>query len=382
MKIIDILTYPVNLAGNHVFVKVLTDEHLYGIGEAYRVGPDEAVDQVIHYFKEWLIGQDPTRIEHLYRILYNGSRFPGGSMINAAISGIEIALWDLKGKAYGVPVYQLLGGRCRDRIRVYTAAGGGATPKEIEDGLHDVVDRRGFTAIKTSPQPYRFQKMPWGQVLRETRTRMELLRRIVGDDIDIALDPHAQIFEPIRAQELAEVVKPFRPLFYEEPLRPENISAMARLKRKIDIPLATGECLVTKYQFRDLIAANAADILQPDLLLCGGLLEGKKIAAMAEAEYLTVAPHNPLGPISTAVAAHFAVSTPNFLILEYAPDNEGPSRNLILKPFEYADGWLDVPDTPGLGIELNEKTLENHRGVDRKYRRELMFDADGNIAFQ
>ena len=158
MKIIDILTFPVNLAGNHVFVKVLTDEHLYGIGEAYRVGPDEAVDQVVHYFKDWLIGQDPTRIEHLYRILYNGSRFPGGSMINAAISGIEIALWDLKGKAYGVPVYQLLGGRCRDRIRVYQGAGGGRTPKEIEDGLDEVVHKRGFTAFKTSPQPYRFQR--------------------------------------------------------------------------------------------------------------------------------------------------------------------------------------------------------------------------------
>ncbi len=382
MKIIDILTYPVNLAGNHVFVKVLTDEHLYGIGEAYRVGPDAAVDQVIHYFKEWLLGQDPTRIEHLYRILYNGSRFPGGSMINAAISGIEIALWDLKGKAYGVPVYQLLGGRCRDRIRVYTAAGGGRTPKEIEDGLHQVVHNHRFTAIKTCPQPYHFQKMPWGQALRETRARMELLRRIVGEDVDIALDPHAQIFEPIRAQELAEVVKPFRPLFYEEPLRPENIAAMARLKQKIDIPLATGECLVTKYQFRDLIAANAADILQPDLLLCGGLLEAKKIAALAEADYLTVAPHNPMGPISTAVSAHFAVSTPNFLILEYVPDNEGPSRDLILKPFKYSDGWLEVPDTPGLGIELNEKAFANNRGLDKKYRRELMFDADGNIAFQ
>ena len=181
---------------------------------------------------------------------------------------------------------------------------------------------------------------------------------------------------------MAEVVKPFRPLFYEEPLRPENIAAMARLKQKIDIPLATGECLVTKYQFRDLIAANAADILQPDLLLCGGLLEAKKIAAMAEAEYLTVAPHNPMGPISTAISAHFAVSTPNFLILEYVPDNEGPSRELVLEPFKYAGGWLEVPDTPGLGIELNEKAFANNRGLDKKYRRELMFDADGNIGFQ
>ena len=379
MKIIDILTFPVNLGGNHLFVKVLTDEHLYGIGEAYRVGPDEAVDQIIHYFKDWLIGEDPTRIEHLWRIMYNGSRFPGGSMVNAAISGIEIALWDLKGKAYGVPVYQLLGGRCRDRIRVYRAAGGGNTPREIEESVRQAV-QEGFTAFKTSPQPGHYQQLPWGQVLRETRKRMETMRRAVGEDIDIALDPHAQIFEPIRAQELAEVVKPFRPMFYEEPLRPENIAAMGRLHRNIDIPLATGEMLVTKYEFRDLIAAEAADILQPDLLLCGGLLEGKKIAAMAEAEYLTVAPHNPMGPISTAVSAHFAISTPNFLILEYVPDSDGPSRELILKPFKYADGWLEVPDTPGLGIELNEKAFANK--PLKKWRRELLHDRDVNIAFQ
>ncbi len=382
MKIIDILTYPVNLAGNHVFIKVLTDEHLYGIGEAYRVGPDVAVNQVVHYFKDWLIGQDPTRIEHCWRIMYNGSRFPGGSMINAAISGIEIALWDLKGKAYGVPVYQLLGGRCRDRIRVYRAAGGGETRQAIEADIDNVVRRQGFTAIKTGPQPRHYPQLPWGQVLRKTRERMEILRRAVGEDVDIALDPHAQIWELIRAQELAEVVKPFRPLFYEEPLRPENISAMAKLKQKIDIPLATGECLVTKYQFRDLIAANAADILQPDLLLCGGILEAKKIAAMAEADCLSVAPHNPMGPVSTAVSAHFAISTPNFLILEYVPDFEGESRKLIIEPFKYSDGWLEVPDKPGLGIELNEKAFAGNPGLDPKYRRELLFDADGNVAYQ
>jgi galactonate dehydratase len=379
MKIIDILTYPVHLSGNHVFVKVLTDEHLHGIGEAYRVGPDDAVDQVVHYFKDWLIGQDPTRIEHLWRILYNGSRFPGGSIVNAAISGIEVALWDLKGKIHGVPVYQLVGGQCRDRIRVYRGVGGD-TPQALEENARQAVQKEGFTAIKTSPQPAHYQQLPWGQVLRETRKRMEALRRGVGEDVDIALDPHAQIVEPIRAQELADVVKPFRPLFFEEPLRPENIAAMARLKQKIDIPLATGEMLVTKFQFRDLIAANAADILQPDLLLCGGLMEAKKIAAMAEADCLTVAPHNPLGPISTAVSAHFALSTPNFLILEYAPDNDGPLRELILKPFKYADGWLEVPQAPGLGIELNEKAFADK--PLKKWRRELLFDRDGNIAFQ
>lgn len=380
MKISDILTYGVNLGdGNHVFIKILSDEHLFGIGEAYRVGPDEAVEQVIHYFKDWLIGQDPTRIEHLWRLMYNGSRFPGGSMINAAISGIEIALWDLKAKAYGVPVYQLLGGRCRDRIRVYRGIGG-QTPRQLADDAKLAVQEQKFTAVKMSPQPGDHYKKPWGQVLRETAERMEAVRKAVGDDVDIALDPHAQIFEEVRALELADAVKPYRPLFFEEPLRPENIAAMSRLHQKIGIPIATGEMLVTKYQFRDLISAGAADILQPDLLLCGGLLEAKKIAAMAEAEYLTVAPHNPMGPVSTAASAQFVASTPNFLILEYRIDSRGPARDLILKPLTFADGHLEIPESPGLGVELNEKAFAGR--PLKKWRRELIVERDGNIGFQ
>lgn len=380
MKIIDIQTVGVNLGdGNHVFVKVLTDEHLHGTGEAYRVGPDAAVEQTVQYLKDWLIGEDPTRIDHLWRIMYNGSRFPGGSILNAAISGIELALWDVKGKAHGVPVYQLLGGRCRDRIRVYRGIGGN-TPKQVAESAHEAVTRQGFTAVKMQPLPPESAKIPWGRVLRETAARLEAVRKAVGEDIDIALDPHAQIFEPIRALEVAEAVKPYRPLFYEEPLRPENIDAMGQLHEKIGIPIATGEMLYTKYEFRDVIAARAADILQPDLLLCGGLLEAKKIAAMAEAHYLTMAPHNPMGPISTAVSAQFAISTPNFLILEYQIDSEGPARNLILKPLPFREGYIEVPDTPGLGIELNETAFAGH--PLKTWRRPLVTEADGNVFYQ
>jgi galactonate dehydratase len=380
MKIIDIQTVGVNLGdGNHVFIKVLTDEHLHGTGEAYRVGPDAAVEQTVHYLKDWLIGEDPTRIDHLWRIMYNGSRFPGGSMLNAAISGIELALWDVKGKAHGVPVYQLLGGRCRDRIRVYRGIGG-SSPKQVAESARDAVTRQGFTAVKMQPLPPESAKIPWGRVLRETAARLEAVRQAVGEDVDIALDPHAQIFEPIRALEVAEAVQPYRPLFFEEPLRPENIDAMGQLHEKIGIPIATGEMLYTKYEFRDVIAARAADILQPDLLLCGGLLEAKKIAAMAEAHYLTMAPHNPMGPISTAVSAHFAISTPNFLILEYQIDSEGPARNLILKPFPYREGYIEVPDTPGLGIELNEQAFAGH--PLKTWRRPLITEADGNVFYQ
>jgi len=380
MKIIDLQTFGVNLSGgNHIFVKVLTDEHLHGIGEAYRVGPDSAVEQIIHYFKDWLIGEDPTRIEHLWRIMYNGSRFPGGSMLNAAISGIEIALWDVKAKAHGVPVYQLLGGRCRDRVRVYRGIGGN-TPQNVATSARQAVQQEGFTAVKMGPQPPDSTRLPWAQVLRGAAARMEAVRRAVGDDVEIALDPHAQIFEPFRALELSEAVRPYRPLFFEEPLRPENIHALGELHKKINIPIATGEMLYTKYEFRDLIAAGAADILQPDLLLCGGLMEAKKIAAMAEANQLTMAPHSPLGPVSTAVSTQFAASTPNFLILEYRNDSSGANRDLILEPLKLIDGYLEIPEVPGIGVELNEANF--HRGGLKPWRRPLHVEPDGNIVYQ
>ena len=262
---------------------------------------------------------------------------------------------------------------------IYTGVGGNTPQAAAEDALK-AVKQEGFTAVKMGPQPSEHHKMPWGRVLKEAAAKMEAVRRAVGDDVDICLDPHAQIFEPIRAWELAEAVKPFRPMFYEEPLRPENVSAMGKLREKCGIPIATGEMLYTKYQFRDVIAAGAADILQPDILLCGGLMEAKKIAALAEAEYLTVAPHNPMGPISSAVSGHFAISTPNFAILEYRIDSDGPARDLLLKPFKMVDGYLEVPDTPGLGIELNEKAFAGRHM--KTWRRQLIVEGDGNIGYQ
>ena len=379
MKITDIQALGANLGGgNHIYVKVMTDEHLIGYGEAYRAGPDMSVVAAVEYLKDWLVGEDPTRIEHLWRIMHNGSRFPGGSIVNAAISGIETALWDIKGKAHGVPVYQLLGGRCRDKIRVYLGTGGG-TPAEAAAAAVDAV-RQGFTAVKMSPFPAGPEKMPWAQVLKGAAAKLEAVRRAVGDDIDIGLDPHARLFEPYKALELAEAVAPYRPMFFEEPLRPENISAMGQLREKLPIPLATGEMLYTKYEFRDLIAARGADILQPDIVLCGGLLETKKIAALAEADYLTIAPHNPLGGMSTAVSTHFAASTGNFLILEYRLDTVGPNSKLLKKPIRFDNGYLVIPETPGLGVEINEDAIKNH--PLQYWRRPLVIAPDGNVAYQ
>jgi len=360
MKICDIQTYLVQVgARNLCFIRLDTDEGLYGVGEVYSIGPDLATAQTIDYFADWLRGLDPLDIEGIWQRLYIGSRFPGGSVVNSAISGIDQALWDLKGRALGAPVYQLLGGRCRERIRVYQNPGG-RTPEETLTNAQRLIESHGFTAIKTNPLPPDVHALPWPRVLRWVERKMALLRQSLGDDVDIALDPHAQILEPVRALELCDVVAPYRPLFVEEPLRPENMEAMADVRAKARVPIATGEMLYTKWEFRDLLRVRGADIIQPDVCCCGGLTEIKKIAALAEAEYVSVAPHNPMGPVATAVNAQFAATAPTFLILEYHIDSEAPRRDLVQEPYTLRDGYLELPDKPGIGIELNPDYYAAH----------------------
>ncbi|MER3404285.1 MAG: hypothetical protein C4289_03195 [Chloroflexota bacterium] len=221
--------------------------------------------------------------------------------------------------------------------------------------------------------------MPWNRVVREAAARLEGIRKAVGEEVDIGVDPHAKIFEPVRALEMAEALKPYKPFFFEEPLRPENIDALAEFKKQCPIPVATGEMLYTKYEFRDLLARGAADILQPDVCLTGGLSEMKKIAAMAEAHYVTVAPHNPMGPVATAVNVHFAIATQNFLILEYIPDDEPPRRDLVKEPLVVKDGYIEAPARPGLGIELNEEAFGKY--PYRSWHRGFPWRPDGSIGF-
>ncbi|HHX43390.1 MAG TPA: galactonate dehydratase [Chloroflexi bacterium] len=379
MKIVGIDTYLVNIGHRDLcFVKVRTDEGLYGVGEAYSAGPDEATANVIHYFEEWLLGMDPFDIEGIWQKLYIGSRFPGGSVVYSALSGIDHALWDIKGRALNTPVYQLLGGKCRQRIRVYQNPGG-ATPEETLENAQRLIERYGFTAIKTNPLPPNDHAMPWPQVLKAVEHKMALLREGLGDEVEIGLDPHARILEPSKAIDLCQVVAPFRPMFVEEPLRPENVDAMAEVRAKSPVPIATGEMLYTKWEFRDLLKVRGADIIQPDICCCGGITEMKKIAALAEAEYVTVAPHNPMGPVATAVNAQFAATAPTFLILEYHVDTESPRKDLVEEPYRLVDGYLELPDKPGLGIELNEEYYKQH--PYKPWKRAMPLKPDGSMAF-
>lgn len=375
LKITDIQSFLVNAGGRNLcFVKVLTDAGIYGFGEAYSVGPDEATVATIKDFKGWLLGKDPRNVEYLWATMYNFTRFPGGAVIDAAISGIEHALWDISGKAAGLPVYMLLGGKCRDKVRVYQSAGG-RTPAQLAESAKALIAKYGYTALKMAPHPPGSQSMPYNAVTRAAGQRAEAVRNAVGPDIDLAFDAHATLFEPIRAAQMAEALKPAHPYFLEEPIRMENMDAMQTLKQRMQIPLATGECLYTKHDFRQLMSKQAADIVQPDVCLAGGILELKKIAAMAEAHYVVVAPHNPMGPLATMVNVHFAACTPNFLILEYHPDDESPRKDLIKDPIMVKNGYLEIPNKPGWGYEVNEEAFRRY--PPKPWHRGFAYRADG-----
>lgn len=373
LKITDVKLHLIGAGGrNYCIVRVETDQGITGIGEAYSCGPDAAIIEVVKDFRGWLIGQDPRNIEHLYSMMVNFTRFPGGLVVNAAISGIEHALWDVAGKAAGLPVYMLLGGKCRDKIRVYQSAGNPETAKRL-------VEKYGYTAIKMRPQPDGDNTKPYNEITRGAAGRVKAMRDALGPDVDIGCDIHARFFEVTRAARLAAAIAPYNPMWLEEPIRPENEHAMKKLADRVTIPLASGECNYQRHEFRRLLELQALDIIQPDICLCGGLLEMKKIAAMAEAHYVTVAPHNPMGPVATAVNVHFAASTSNFFILEYHPDDEGVRKDVLKEPLMVKDGYIPLPTKPGLGIELNEDAIRKYPPVT--WHRGFAYRADGSVGY-
>ena len=359
-------------------VKVETDEGLHGWGEAYSVGPDLSVGPVVDYVFEMIKGEDPRRIEYIMMKVHQQFRFPVGGVGLTAVSAIEHALWDISGKAAGLPVYMLLGGATRDRIRVYANihSDSGRESGERAQRLHE---EWGITAFKTWPYRLDPDANRWGLVCAAAADYFEELRRHTPDDWEFAFDAHAKIFEPIRALQLANALAPYDPYFYEEPLRPERIPAWALLRSQMQVPLATGECLYTRFEFLDLMAAQGADIIQPDVCICGGLLEMRKIAAIAEAHYVTIAPHNPMGPVSTAVNVHFAAATPNFKILEYLVPQAMGSEHWVDEPYLPKDGYLELRDRPGLGLEVDEDAIAGSEYIH--WQRTCPIRPDGSTGY-
>jgi galactonate dehydratase len=374
---IETLPAPVTAETDHILCRVTSEDGVAGIGEAYPAGPNAAVAACVAHLADWLVGQDASDINRLWYDMYQSLRFPGGSVVNAAISGIELALWDLLGKTAGLPVYQLLGGRCRDRVRVYRWVHGDSAQCAV-DAKH-LVEDAGITALKLTPFVDGDHLLPWRKVLDLAVERIGGVRDEVGPHVEIAVDIHGHLAEPSKALELARAIAPLGIFFLEEPLRPENVDALRDLRRRSPVPIATGEMLYTIYQFRELLSKEAADIVQPDICVCGGLGEMRRIAALAEASYIPVAPHNPLGPFGTVASLHLAASIQNFSILEYTPHDTGLRRGLVREPLTYRDGYLELPTAPGWGLELDPEGIPDRPVRDWSRARQRRPDGAADV---
>jgi galactonate dehydratase len=364
---------------NLIVVEVRTDAGIFGVGEASLEGKTEAVVGAINDVSEYLVGQDPTRIEHHWQTIYRHSFWRGGMVVGSAISGIEQALWDILGKALGVPVYELLGGRVRDRVRLYANGPRGDTAEEVAESCVRIVEA-GWGALKLVP----FEAVPGvaGQrELREARRRMQLIRDAVGWDVDILIDCHGRL-SPTAAVQMAEALEEFDIFFFEEPVLPEDVRALAEVAATISIPVATGERLFTKWGFRDVLALGAADVLQPDIAHCGGIWEARKIAAAAEVSFVGIAPHNPYSWLLTMASVQLDFATPNFLIQEFLIDHPPEVERLFAQPFSWLPGgWVEPPTTPGLGVELDWDAVHAHE--QRPYRKTYqpsLWHVDGSVA--
>ena len=360
-----------------LLVRVDTDEGISGWGEAYNHGPDRALVPMLDYLALQLAGHDPRRVEFLYQMLLQSSRFPPGAIGLAAIAAIEQALWDISAKALNVPVYRLLGGAMRDRVRVYLGVYTAPDPRDGVAKMLEMQERYGLNAFKLSPYRRDLHAGRWGLLCDEAGQYFAALRRLAPPEFEFAFNAHAKIFEPYQAIQLGNALAPYDPLFFEEPIRPEHIPAWARLRGQLQVPLATGECLYNRFEFLALLAAGGADIVQPDVCVVGGLIEMRRIAALAEAHFVSVAPHNPMGPLATAVNVHLAAAMPNFKILEYRLPFDAP---WAVDPYLPVNGYLELrPDRAGWGLEIDLRALERDDYVH--WERKLPGKPDGATGY-
>ena len=338
-----------------IFLKIHTDVGVIGLGEPLLEGRALTIQTAIKEVEPYLIGKDPRQVVHHWQAIYRHAFYRGGPILTSALSGIDQALWDIKGKLLNVPIYELLGGPTRDRVRVYGRA---STAEEMKQRM-----KEGFTVIKTSvakKNPANIVENP--RFIKYAVDNFASLRDAGGLDMDIGIDFHGAI-SPQLAKVLIKELEPYMPMFIEEPCQAQNVDTMVDIARGTHLPIATGERIFTKWGFREILEKGAASIIQPDLCHAGGITEGRLIAGMAEAYYIPIAPHNPMGPISLATGLQLAASVPNFLVQEQVSLGEGYLKN----PFKLQkDGTVLIPTGPGLGIELDEGLMADKIGHDWK----------------
>ena len=341
-----------------LLLKIHCEDGTVGIGEGGVHGWQRPTQTMIETMEPYLIGKNPDHIEHHYQWLYRSSHFMG-SVVQGALSAIDIALWDIKGKRLQVPVFDLMGGKTRDKVRCYMHVGAGDLGSAADlanDALNAV--NQGFTAVRFSPfsSDYYLHKS-YSEWADEAVNRVAAVRETVGPDVDICVEIHRQM-NPAESIALGRRLEEFNPFFYEDPMLPDSPAIMGEVAAKCNIPIATGERFTTIFEYQQLLEANAAAYVRPDLCLCGGLSGCKKVAAMAEAHHVKVIPHNPLSPISTAACVQLDACIPNFALQEYTGESEPPKSELLKNPLELKDGYITVPDGPGLGVEINEEALK------------------------
>jgi galactonate dehydratase len=363
------------LFGGAHFVRITTDDGVTGLGQSACWAYPKATAQVVASFRDYLIGQDPARIEHHWQYLYRLGPFRG-SILSAAVSAVDIALWDIKGKRLQAPIWELLGGRCRDRIRLHLLMEGESAGEiAVTAGA---AAAEGFTAVKLDPLPAGYQDLGLARLIEEVTDRVAAARGAVGNDVDVIVELHRGL-TPLQAFPVIEALKQFNPLFVEDPIQIDSIVSQAEIARRLTVPMGYGERLHTIWEFRELLAAGGPQFCRPDLGLAGGLTHCKKIAAVAEAFHATVVTHNFLGPVLTAASVHLDASIPNFLVQEYSKIDEGPAAAAFHGVLQRAGGYLPVVDRPGLGVELAEGFETTTATVAEL--ADIPLRADGSVAY-
>ncbi|MFS0786518.1 galactonate dehydratase [Shouchella sp. 1P09AA] len=365
-----------------LFLKIETDEGIIGWGEPVIEGKAATVKTAVDELMQFLIGKDPLQIEDHWNVMYRGGFYRGGPILMSAISGIDQALWDIKGKHLGVPVHQLLGGKARESIKVYSWIGGDR-PSDVGAAAKAVVDK-GFKAIKMNGTD-ELQYIDSYEKIDRVLENVAAIREAVGPYIGIGIDFHGRVHKPM-AKILAKELEVFRPMFIEEPVLPENNEALREIANHTVIPIATGERMYSKWDFKNLLKDGYVDIIQPDLSHAGGITENKKILSMAEAFDVAAAPHCPLGPIALASCLQVDATCHNAFIQEQSLGihyNEGSDLLDYLTDasvFTYKDGYVEIPDKPGLGIEINEDHVRKMAKVGHDWKNPIWRHNDHSIA--
>ncbi|ADJ48955.1 galactonate dehydratase [Amycolatopsis mediterranei S699] len=351
MRITDLQTHHV---GRYLFVSVYTDVGITGLGEVGAWAYLDAVEAILDKWRRYLVGQDPARIEHHWQYLYQ-STFFRGAIVLSALAAVDIALWDIKGKRLGVPVHELFGGPTRDRVRSYAPVFG-STAEEMAAGCVELRDQ-GFTAARLVLPSFAEQRWERGAESYAGRVddavrKVLACREAVGPGFDLCVEAHRSLSVP-EAIAVGRGIEQARPLFFEDPIAPESPDAMAEVARAVPVPIATGERAISVQEIQALLTRGATRYVRPDVCAVGGLTPARKIAALAEAHYVAIVPHNPLGPVSTAACLHLDASVPNFLIQEHPSFNTDGGEDVMIKdPLQFEAGYLAVPGAPGIGIEL------------------------------